>query len=184
MSELNDAIHLTWIAAQMNDKDRPRFWSQHRPKRVDGDVLSITIDVGKDRSRSAHSDAARGGKERAAAGHDVITRSNANRTQRQFEGNGSVSDCNSVLRSASIRKFALKQPSLLAGAVVHFSTAHHIGNGGNLVLRKDRPLRHRLSPHRHAAVKSQGSFENSWIHINIQIGKIENGSGILSELRF
>src|SRR5438045_2765498 len=98
--------------------------------------------------------------------------------------NTSRTDCNSVLRSASIRKFALKQPSLLAGAVVHFSTAHHIVNGGNLVLRKERPLSHRLSPHGHAVVKSEGSFENSWIHINIQIGKIENGSGILSELRF
>src|SRR5438105_7049346 len=124
--ELHDGLHVAGVSAQVNDKDRAALRSQNCPDRIHGDVLSVAVHVRKHWNRAPHGNAARRSTESTAAGDDLIPRSNANRTQCQFEGDGSIRHRNRVLRAASIGKFPLKGFSLLSGAVVHVAAAHYV----------------------------------------------------------
>jgi hypothetical protein len=89
------------------------------PNGAGGNVPAITINVYHDRPRSDSYSAARGRNEGPARGDYVITGTYAERLQRTFQRNRSISQRHSMLAPSEFRELPLKLPALLPGPVIH-----------------------------------------------------------------
>src|SRR5690349_7232785 len=72
VGKLHERVHIARTTAEMNGNDCSRFRSENRANRVNCQVLSVAIDIRKDRSGSDHCNTAPGRNERTDARDNLI----------------------------------------------------------------------------------------------------------------
>ena len=103
------------------------------------DVLTVAIDIRENRGGPAHRDATGGSHKGAAGNDDFVAGLNAQRIERQFQGQTAIGQRDRIFAARGSGKFAFKQPAFLAGPVIHFARLQHRGGRFNFGRAEERP---------------------------------------------
>lgn len=116
--QFQQRVHVAGPAGEMDGDDRLRAGGDQGTDRLGAQVLTHRIDIGDNRRRSAHDNAARRGDKGAGGGDHLVAGADVVTGEDQLQGDGAVGEGNGVLRPAKGGEFLFELAPFGPGPVV------------------------------------------------------------------